>query len=139
MNESGGITDGEARGLWRRIGDKVYLCGTLGSAYDARQRRAAAVSAAEAYRMQQEGLAEVERLMDRLEGEAVRSLTDGETLQRRRSPGYGELSLSLSREILDRLDATARIGVTLTDSLLLVPSKSVTAICGIARANSSQK
>ena len=56
----------------------------------------------------------------------------------RRSPGYGTMPLELSREILAKLDATRRIGVALTDSLLLVPSKSVTAICEIVGAGSSR-
>ena len=69
--------------------------------------------------------------MDRLEAEARASLAPGEKLMPRRSPGYGEMPLSLSREIVDRLEATRRIGVAVTDSCLLVPSKSVTAICEI--------
>jgi len=43
------------------------------------------------------------------------------------------MPLSLSREIVSKLDATRRIGVAVTDSDLLVPSKSVTAICEIVR------
>lgn len=121
------------KGLWKREGDTVYLCGTLGAEFDQQQRRLAAVSAADAYAAQLKGLEEVEKLMDSLEAEARASLADGEKLLPRRSPGYGELPLELSREILDKLDATKRIGVALTASLLLVPSKSVTAICKVER------
>lgn len=123
----------ERRGLWRRDGDRVYLCGTLGAAFDRWQRARAAVSAAEAYEAQRLGLVEVERLMDELEAAARREVeADGRTrLQPRRSPGYGEMPLAQSREILERLDATRKIGVALTDSLSLVPTKSVTAICEI--------
>ena len=56
---------------------------------------------------------------------------EGKKLKPRRSPGYGDLPLELSRRILDELDATKKIGVSITDSNLLVPSKSVTAICEI--------
>lgn len=122
-----------AKGLWKREGDTVYLCGTLGAEFDQQQRRLAAVSAADAYAAQLKGLEEVEKLMDSLEAEARASLAGGEKLLPRRSPGYGELPLELSREILDKLDATKRIGVALTASLLLVPSKSVTAICKVER------
>ena len=48
-----------------------------------------------------------------------------------KSPGYGDLPLSLSRTIISELDATKKIGVSITESDLLVPSKSVTAICEI--------
>lgn len=125
----------ERRGLWKREGDRVYLCGTLGAAFDRWQRARAAVSAAEAYESQRLGLVEVERLMDDLEAEARAAVeaSGRERLRPRRSPGYGEMSLAFSREILEKLDATRRIGVALTDSLALVPTKSVTAVCEIER------
>jgi hypothetical protein len=41
------------------------------------------------------------------------------------------MPLSMSREIVEKLEATRRIGVAVTDSDLLVPSKSVTAVCEI--------
>ncbi len=130
----------ERRGLWRRDGDRVYLCGTLGAAFDRWQRARAAVSAAEAYEAQRLGLVEVERLMDELEAAARREVeADGRTrLLPRRSPGYGEMPLAQSREILERLDATRKIGVALTDSLSLVPTKSVTAICEIKRTDGTE-
>ena len=125
-----------SRGLWKRVTwnghDAVFLCGTLGAAFDAWQRQLAVTSAADAYLAQQIGLDAVEQLMDDLEGEA-RAAVEGEggALLPRRSPGYGEMPLALSREILDALDATKKIGVSLTTTNLLVPSKSVTAICEI--------
>lgn len=125
----------ERRGLWRHEGDRVYLCGTLGAAFDRWQRARAAVSAAEAYESQRFGLVEIERLMDELEAEARAAVeADGQArLRPRRSPGYGEMPLAFSREILEKLDATRRIGVALTESLTLVPTKSVTAVCEIER------
>lgn len=124
------------RGLWKRVmwngRDAVFLCGTLGVAFDAWQRRLAVTSAADAYLAQQIGLDAVERLMDGLEGEARAAVKgEGGVLLPRRSPGYGDWSLDMSREILDALDATRRIGVSLMTTSLLVPSKSVTAICEI--------
>lgn len=121
------------RGRWCREGDTVYLCGTLGAEFDRWQRSLAAVSAADAYFAQQIGLEAVERVMDDLEKEAEESLKPGEWLERRKSPGYGKMPLSSSREILEKLDATRRLGVALTESDLLVPTKSVTAICEVKR------
>ena len=125
----------ERRGRWKREGERGYLCGTLGTAFDRWQRARAAVSAAEAYESQRLGLVEVERLMDDLEAEARAAVeaSGRERLRPRRSPGYGEMPLAFSREILEKLDATRRIGVALTDSLALVPTKSVTAVCEIER------
>lgn len=123
----------DRRGLWKRVGNRVYLCGTLGAAFDQWQRARAAVSAAEAFTSQRLGLREVERVMNALEAEARAAVeADGrERLLPRRSPGYDELPLELSREIIEKLDATRKIGVALTESMLLVPTKSVTAICEV--------
>lgn len=49
------------------------------------------------------------------------------------SPGYGDFDLKHQKEILDYLDANKKIGITLTDSYMMVPSKSITAIIGIKR------
>lgn len=47
------------------------------------------------------------------------------------SPGYGDLSIELQRDIIRTLDCSRKIGITLNDSLLMSPSKSVTAIVGL--------
>ena len=129
------------RSVWKRtrLGDKdvVFLCGTIGAEFDAWQRRLSVLSAADALFSQQIGLAAVEKVMDELEErareevEGNREQGTGNRLKPRRSPGYGDLPLALSRTILAELDAPRKIGVSITDSNLLVPSKSVTAICEI--------
>lgn len=48
------------------------------------------------------------------------------------SPGYGDLPISLQKEIILSLNAQRRIGLTVTESCMLIPSKSVTAIIGIS-------
>ena len=125
-----------ARGVWKRAhfgGHEVaFLCGTIGAEFDTWQRRLSALSAADALLSQQIGLEAVEKVMDDLEKEAkVEVEAEGRKMLPRKSPGYGDLPLSLSRTILNELDATRKIGVSITDSNLLVPSKSVTAICEI--------
>ena len=50
------------------------------------------------------------------------------------SPGYGDLPLSLQPDILALLDCERLIGLTLNQSLIMSPSKSVTAIIGISEA-----
>ena len=124
------------RSVWKRTrlkgADVVFLCGTIGAEFDAWQRRLSVLSAADALLSQQIGLAAVEKVMDELENEVkVKVEGEGLKLRPRRSPGYGDLPLSLSRTILAELDAARTIGVSITDSDLLVPSKSVTAICEI--------
>ena len=53
------------------------------------------------------------------------------TLRFRYSPGYGDLPLSVQPALLSVLDASRHIGLTLTDSDLLLPRKSITGIVGI--------
>ena len=124
------------RSVWKRTrlgsSDVIFLCGTIGAEFDAWQRRLSVLSAADALLSQQIGLAAVEAVMDELEKRLRLEVeVEGKRLKPRRSPGYGDLPLSLSRTIISELDATRQIGVSITESDLLVPSKSVTAICEI--------
>ena len=53
-------------------------------------------------------------------------------LRPRFSPGYGDFSLTCQPKILNGLEAGKRIGIKLTDSFLMMPSKSVSAVIGIS-------
>lgn len=53
-------------------------------------------------------------------------------LKPRFSPGYGDLPLDSQNDIFAVLDCGKRIGLSLNDSLLMSPSKSVTAFVGIS-------
>lgn len=52
-------------------------------------------------------------------------------LRPRFSPGYGDLPLETQKDIFAVLECAKKIGLTLNDSLLMSPSKSVTAFAGI--------
>jgi len=120
--------------LARHLADchAAYLaCGTLGAGFDAFQRRVSAISGADALIVQAIGAALIEKLMDEVEAEIHRELQPNETLVSRYSPGYGNFPLAAQRELLLLLDASRMVGVSLTDTLLMVPSKSVSAIIGI--------
>lgn len=49
----------------------------------------------------------------------------------RYSPGYGDFDVACQKEILGFLGAS-RIGISLTEGFMLIPSKSVTAVIGFA-------
>ncbi len=107
----------------------LFAC-TAGAETDRRIERAKLLSPAKGLLMHAIGAQQVEGACDRLcrllaERFPNRQLTD------RYSPGYGDLPLSLQREVMDALDCGRTIGVTLTESLLMKPSKSVTAIIGM--------
>ena len=110
----------------------AYLvCGTIGAEFDALQRRVAVTSGADALIVQAIGAAAIETWMDAVEDEIRQELAPGEELVPRFSPGYGDLPLAYQRTLLTILDTPRKIGVSLTDTLLMVPSKSVSAIVGV--------
>lgn len=49
------------------------------------------------------------------------------------SPGYGDYPVTMQKVFLRRLDAPRKIGLSMNESCLLVPSKSVTAIAGLSK------
>ena len=50
----------------------------------------------------------------------------------RYSPGYGDLPITLQKDILTVLDAPRKIGLCATESMTLTPIKSVTAVIGLS-------
>lgn len=54
----------------------------------------------------------------------------------RYSPGYGDLSIEIQPEIINVLDAYKKIGLSSTDSCILIPRKSVTAFIGFQKSKS---
>ena len=110
----------------------AYLvCGTLGTGFDALLRRVSVMSGADALVLQAVGTAAIEEWMDCVENEIRTELAPGETLVRRYSPGYGDFPLESQRELLGILDTPRTIGVSLTDTFLMAPSKSVSAVIGV--------
>lgn len=76
----------------------------------------------------------IEELCDKMENEiAGRAWEEGLFIRPRSSPGYGDFSLSHQRDIAALTRCGSRIGVGVTESLLLTPSKSVTGIIGLSR------
>lgn len=55
------------------------------------------------------------------------------------SPGYGDLSLQVQKKIFDILNCEKRIGLTLNESLVMSPSKSVTAFAVSGKAENKCK
>lgn len=108
-----------------------WMAATLGAGADRVIRRAGVLGAAEHLCCEAIGSAMAECwcdfVNDRLKEEAAK---EGTLLRPRFSPGYGDLDLGLQREFEVRLQMGRRLGITLTESLLMVPSKSVTAFVG---------
>jgi cobalamin-dependent methionine synthase I len=55
----------------------------------------------------------------------------GQTMRPRFSPGYGDLSLDFQKDLFALLNCSKHIGLSLNESLLMSPTKSVTAVVGL--------
>lgn len=109
----------------------VILAATLSSEADKLIRRSAVTSMAESLAVDCICSAAIEQVCDRAEKE-IFSKINASYRTWRFSPGYGDLPISLQSELLAALNAQRRIGLTVTENSILIPSKSVTAIIGIS-------
>ena len=74
----------------------------------------------------------VERAADAAEAQLVAVASErGLYTNSRYSPGYGDWGLEAQPQMLAAVDAQRQLGLTLTPTLLLVPTKSVTAVVGM--------
>lgn len=74
----------------------------------------------------------VERAADAVEAQLIAYAHAGGLYANARfSPGYGDWGLDAQRALLAALDAQRQLGLTLTSTCLLVPTKSVTAALGL--------
>lgn len=109
----------------------VLMAVTLGAAVDRQLSRLQASAMDDAVIFDACASAEVEAFCDRVEGEIAESLESGAFLTMRFSPGYGDVPLRESEKILSALGAQKSLGLTVTKSGMLFPTKSITAVTGI--------
>lgn len=107
----------------------LLFAATVGVGLDRLIARYGRLSPARALLFQAIGAERIEALCDAFCDEAGQALHT--RLRPRFSPGYGDLPLTVQKEIFAVLDCPRQIGLSLTDSLLMSPSKSVTAFAGI--------
>ena len=128
-----GFARTESRDLRRHLAgcDEILLFAcTAGTEMDRRIARAKLQSPAKGLLMHAIGAQQVEGGCDRLCARLAEQFPDRQ-LTDRFSPGYGDLPLEMQRDVMAALDCGRTVGITLTDSLLMTPSKSVTAIIGM--------
>lgn len=109
----------------------VLMCVTLSADTDGLIRRYEADSMEKAVIADSLASAAVEQACNLAEKE-IQEAIGAYNYTWRFSPGYGDFPLDIQKEFLDIIDAPKRIGVNITDSLILVPRKSVTAVMGIS-------
>lgn len=108
-------------------GKAVLFAATVGAGIDRLIRRYEKVQPELGLMLQGLGAERVESLCDTFNADVTRVAAT----KRRFSPGYGDLPIEVQKEFLTLLEAEKRLGITLSESCLMAPSKSVTAIIGI--------
>ena len=112
----------------------LLFAATLGSQVDVLLHRYNMIQMSKAVVMQAASVAMLETFCDEENQKLKEAYQEkGWYLRPRFSPGYGDFPLECQRQIAPALELSIRIGVTLTDSLLMAPSKSVTAVIGLSR------
>lgn len=116
----------------KSAGRVLLFAATVGAPFDRLVARYARTEPSKALMMQAIGAERAESLCDAFCGYIDTQLAvGGKRLTARVSPGYGDIGLVMQKDIFAVLDCPRKIGLTLDDSLMMSPSKSVTAICGI--------
>lgn len=114
----------------------ILMAVTLGAEVDRRLRKYEITNIAKAAVFQACSAAYLEEYCDHIQEElALEMLHEGKYLRPRFSPGYGDFSISHQKEFLQCLDASKKIGLTMTESYMLTPVKSVTAVIGVSKTN----
>lgn len=109
----------------------IILAATLSEAADKLIRSYEAYDMAKAFVTDCIASSAIEDVCDEAEAE-IRSRLPDKFFTWRYSPGYGDLPLSLQGKFLSVLEAPKRIGLNVTESCMLVPAKSVTAVIGVS-------
>jgi hypothetical protein len=125
------LTGKSAKTMLSQCQQAVLLACTLGAQFDALLRTQQVRDMAQAVILDACGSALVEQGCNAAE-EELKGRFPNLFLTDRFSPGYGDLPLNLQPSICAALDTARRIGLHVTDSLLLNPGKSVTAVIGLS-------
>ena len=111
--------------------EAVLFAATLGSGVDILIHRYSQLQISRAVILQACAAAMVEAFCDARQAEILHALPERRYARPRFSPGYGDFALENQRAFTAILEAPKRIGLTLTEGDLMVPTKSVTAIIGL--------
>lgn len=109
----------------------ILMAVTLGTAVDAAIRTAEIKHLSEAVILDCCAAAAVEDVCDSVCG-ILTEENKNMFLTTRFSPGYGDMPISVQPQLIHLLDAPRKIGLTVTNTDILIPRKSVTAVVGVS-------
>lgn len=116
----------------------VLIAATLGIYVDKLIRKAQITDMAQAVVIDAMASVAIEQFMDKIEVELSERYS-GYYFTNRFSPGYGDYPLEKQKEIVRLLNTEKKLGLNLTESLMLNPTKSVTAVIGIGKKEVKEK
>lgn len=110
----------------------VLMAATLGHETDQLLRRLSIMDMGKAVIAQAVSVAMIETYCDQVEAEIITEAQRlGYKTKWRFSPGYGDFSIEHQKDFFCMLNCPKNTGMTLTDTLMMNPVKSVTAIIGL--------
>ena len=111
----------------------ILLAVTLGPGVDAQIRRASVGDIAAGVASDALGSALAEQAADAAEAQLRQwAATEGKYLTGRFSPGYGDWDIAVQPLVAAALDTVRKAGLCVTDTNLMTPRKSVTALLGVS-------
>jgi hypothetical protein len=132
------IKSGDLACHLRECGRAVLLAATLGTGADTMLRRYNALDMEKALIAQAVCTVMIERYCDAVVSEIAQNpRLDGLYPIERFSPGYGDFDIKWQKDMLKLLNTEKSIALSLTDGLMLIPSKSVTAVVGFSKVKTS--
>ena len=118
--------------LLKDCGEIIIFAATVGLEIDRYISKQQRISPVKALLSNAYGAERIENLCDTFCADIKMQLqSENRFITRRFSPGYGDFPLESQKEMFALLDPNRQIGVSLNESLLMSPSKSVTAVMGI--------
>ena len=81
----------------------------------------------------------IEQVCDTAEKEIREKISKDNFMTWRFSPGYGDLPIDINEDIINLLNTSNKIGLTITKDKIMIPRKSVVAIIGISENKSTYK
>ena len=117
----------------KNCGEIYLFAATLGAETDRLLRRSAVTQVSRTVILQACAASLLEAYCDECcDGLAREVAPEGLFLRPRFSTGYGDFPLAFQRPLLEALEASKRIGLTATETMMLTPTKSVTAVVGLS-------
>lgn len=106
----------------------VFFAVTCGFELEREQNKLSKLSALDFFITDACGSALAEAICDYAEEEIKNTLGPTYSFSKRFSPGYGDFTLEHQRHVLSAINAEKLLGITISESLLMIPQKSITAV-----------